>query len=203
MKWLFIFLIAVLIPLESFAQIDSDNQKQQGFLISENNPPIYITFERFGEKSDRYKDKIDKVVWLSLHNNTKCAISFFSIGLISKDGIKPVLKEANVCNGVVQALQDKSEIDIVYNICRSNNSRQIITKKYPHNMFLAKRWLLPGQSIFFRVKKSELAQRFAICIPINYEFEWIWEEGNPIKLNSNQINQIYFFSRDLPEDINQ
>jgi hypothetical protein len=188
----FVFFLSALV---SSSQISPYFFAKGNFLTSKDEQPVYISFERLSEKSitNQNGEKTSiKVVWLRLHNNTKCAISVLSDGILQDESIS--YKKAKICNGVVDVVQEGSKESLIYEIVGDTNK---IKQSHGHIMTSGYIWVSSGHSLIFNVPQEHLGQKDYIKIYVNYEEEWEWKGDSPIKILGKQ-HLIPFYGADLP-----
>jgi hypothetical protein len=197
-----------------------------GILLSKDKPTIYITFERAGkvkrmptrlaatdtspERSDDQNDESIQVVWLRLHNNTRWAINFPTDSLYVGPKITPI----RLCDGRgALGLRTDIEVNARYEVEAGSGYESVrasdggLIKNSPvdaakppvinrSDMFSTS-WLPPGGSVIFSVPREQLAERLAIYIPYNYE----WEYGERTFRSDEPQHRVYFRASDLPEKV--
>jgi hypothetical protein len=218
---LVLHVVAVMIS----AQQSESCGTKAGILLSKDKPTIYITFERVGkvkrmptrlaatdtspERSDDQNDESIQVVWLRLHNNTRWAINFPTDSLYVGPKITPI----RLCDGRgVLGLRTDIEVNaryegeaVSYGSVRTFGSGSKMNSpadaaKPPminHSDVFSTSWLPPGGSVIFSVPREHLAERLAIYIPYNYE----WEYGERIFRSDEPQHRVYFRASDLPEKV--
>lgn len=162
------------------------------------------------ERSDDQKDESIQVVWLRLHNNTRWAINFPTDSLYVGPKITPI----RLCDSRgALGLRTDIEVNARYEVeaisghesVRTSDSGLIINSpveaaKPPvinrSDMFSTS-WLPPGGSVIFSVPREHLAERLAIYIPYNYE----WEYGERTFRSDEPQHRVYFRASDLPEKV--
>lgn len=199
---------------------------EAGILLSKDKPTIYITFERVSkvkrlptrlaatdsslEPSVAQNHESIQVVWLRLHNNTRWAINFATDSLYVGPKITPI----RLCDGR-GALGLRSDIEVNaryeveaisgYESVRTSDGGLIMNSPVEaaeppvinrSDMFSTS-WLPPGGSVIFSVPREHLAERLAIYIPYNYE----WEYGERIFRSDEPQHRVYFRASDLPEKV--
>lgn len=208
-----VLVLSVLAATVSAQQGESCGTKA-GILLAKDKPTIYITFERAGKvkptptrlaatdtsprQSDDQNNENIQVVWLRLHNNTRWAINFPTDSLYVGPKITPI----RLCDGrgalglrTDMEVNARYEAEAVsgYESARTSDAAQppVINRS---DVFSTS-WLPPGGSVIFSVPREHLAERLAIYIPYNYE----WEYGERIFRSDEPQHRVYFRASDLPE----
>ncbi len=161
-----LLLVTVIIAGDATAQ---PRTRHRGPRLLQNQPTVYITFVRTGERESIRTDQSDQGVWLRLHNNTRWRIYIRSItGAPSVEGhlllyeIVPEDRTRNIAN---------------LPIGESSNKRTIID-------------VPPGKSVLFSVAREHLAPGLTIGVA----FLYIWE----LSRNDEPEHLVYFGSSQLP-----
>ena len=212
-----VLVLSVFVATVSAQQGESCRTKA-GILLAKDKPTIYITFERAGKvkstptrlaatdtsrrQSDDQNTQNIQVLWLRLHNNTRWAINFPTDSLYVGPKITPI----RLCDGRgALGLRTDIEVNVRYEAeavrgyesARTSDAGQppVINRS---DMFSTS-WLPPGGSVIFSVPREHLAERLAIYIPYNYE----WEYGERIFRSDEPQHRVYFRASDLSEKAHQ
>lgn len=202
------------------AQTGESCATRTAILLSKNKPAIYITFERVGkanpaparlaatEPNDQNAERIP-VFWLRLHNNMRWAIKFPTDSLY----VGPKITPMRLCDGRgALGLRTDIEVNARYEVeavsygsvrtfgggSKINNPVDTATSPVINRSdVFSTSWLPPGGSVIFSVPREHLAQRLAIYIPYNYE----WEYRERIVRSDEPQHRVYFRASDLPEKV--
>jgi hypothetical protein len=144
--------------------------------LIKNQPNVYISFEREGNREPLHTGDSNKGVWLRFHNNSK-----WQVGVCMWD----VSKEYG----------DK---DITYEVERYKNvddSKEIPTANSPEGSCL-RIFIESGKSVSFSLPREHLAE--GLAIKVRFRYEW---ETDPDGF-TNQLepkHYAYFYSLNIPK----
>ena len=80
-KTLWAILVLCSLALTAFSQQQKQGASNGDVRLSKDKPTVYITFERAGERKPLYASESNQGVWLRLHNNSRWAINFCTVGM--------------------------------------------------------------------------------------------------------------------------
>ena len=221
------FILALLVLYVGAMMISAQQSNscgaKTGLVLSKSKPTIYITFESTsnvkrvparlaatetsaGQRNEE-NDESFQAVWLRLHNNTRWAINFATDSLYVGSKIMPI----RLCDGRgALGLRTDIEVNARYEleavadyesmqraegglVMNSSLKPPVINRS---DMFSTS-WLPSGGSVIFSVPYEHLAERLAIYIPYNYE----WEYSKRTIRSDEPQHRVYFRASDLPEKI--
>ncbi|GIU83221.1 MAG: hypothetical protein KatS3mg006_2285 [Pyrinomonadaceae bacterium] len=163
-----------------FAQLNNTtNDLCKDVRLDPKKPSVFITFERFGERTPLRQDENNEGVWLRIHNNTKWKIYLKAYGADNERNEYQVSYEVRRIPGL-EWKRKESELPLGYRIIKNYRIRAIE----------------PGKSIVFSVPKQNLADGLAIFVGFSYEWELFGESGGDLSIQ----HQAPFWSTDLPDE---
>jgi hypothetical protein len=177
-----------------FAQNNISNTKEN-IKINQNQPSVFIKFERFGKRKPVGDDESEDKVWLKLHNNTRWSIYFCIFNLYDKHGNEASYENA-VESGINYQVEKVNKTLVGAGVGNS-------TTKFPEEDNLAIPRGMPtihgcslyelasGESALFNVEKRELTEKLRIKIKFNYEWE--------TETNNSPLHYVYFNGLSLPK----
>lgn len=163
---------------------------QKDIRVKRNEPTVYLIFERKGPRKPLYVDESSEGVWLRLHNNTHWKIVLDSFGVPKQLGEAGLFYEVErirgeetteTPNGVAIRQSEIDEIPVGYR--RGHTSSPLV--------------LRPARSVLFSIPREHLAKDLAIRVGFHYEWEGV---SGFIRLAEPQ-HSVYFYSRNLPENV--
>lgn len=180
-------------------------------LLSKDKPTVYITFERAGERKPLYASESNQGVWLRLHNNTRWAVNFCTVGMSIGPKIAPLYLSdgrsvAGLRDGVEVIMCHGVEVVDRYESKATPEGGIVIDESvevpnppvgYNRGHVFSSAWLPPGGSVIFSVPREHLAKRLAIYITFNYE----WEYGARTFRSDEPEHRVYFRASDLPKSV--
>lgn len=206
-----VFLSLICFTSTFFAQEKSATPAKIKFQIDKSKPSVYLTFERLGGEKPMVKSKEDKSerISLRLHNNTSLPIAVGANGNFTNDTLLPITLSDG---GKGDALPDSAEVEVCYEAeaMPQMTAEEFFKIQVPNQVpsyysckWTAKRrargdiWIPAGSSIIFSVPKEFLAKNLKVYTVFNYE--WESDKG---QMNANEpVHQVYFYSTDLPYEL--
>jgi hypothetical protein len=183
-------------------------------LISNEQPTIYITFEKIGPRKRIYASESDQGIWLRLHNNTKWSINIATLSAYigEKTGLIRLGDGRNVIglrDGVEISPRHGGEVVDRYESRKMpdgsvhiNENVDVPNSPVAYNKgghVSGSAWLASGHSVIFSVPKEHLAKRLAIFVSFRYEWE-VAEQGDE---NNEPEHRVWFRAADLPKNISE
>lgn len=174
--YLQLYLVLFLIPV-SAQKVEKNKDSSDSILLNPRKPSVFISYERYGERTPARQDESNKGVWLKLHNNSKWKIYLKTYGADNEKNEYRVSYEVRIIPGLEWEKRE-SKLPIGYRI----NSNSTI------------RAIEPGKSIIFSVPQENLAEGLAVFVYFSYEWEILGKFGGDLSI----LHQASFWSTDLP-----
>ena len=153
-------------------------------LLDPKLPSVYIRFERTGERPPVHSGESQDGVWLSIHNNTRGAISLSTESLYVGSKVVPLKLQSGKD---VLGLRNAVEVSVRYFVEQENGPKVTAaadnTVAVDENVGYQRRllgpggdvfstsWIPSGNTILVSLPKEHLARGYRISIPFNYEWE--------------------------------
>lgn len=185
--------------------------------ISKDKPVVYLTYDHLGENASFCNEKKTQGIWLRLHNNSKWAINIIA-NTVEEDSIESTYLTDKTS---VLILKDNVAVTTCYEVeaipttttkVRGDGGISLnvpIKVKLPQTKLYCSCswrtgssrsegvWVLPGRSVTFSVPREALNKNLKIYTLFNYE----WEQENGSFRDYEPIHKVYFYSYDLPKNI--
>ena len=182
---------------------------QEKVTLQNDRPTVYLTFEREGKREPLHPSESNQGIWLQLHNNTKWAINFCTLGLY----LPPKVSPTHLADGRnVLGLNDGVEVYMCHGIEERKRYESQVRRKgerkrresikgserqvgYDTGDVFSSAWLPSGSSVSFSVPREHLSKSLAIFIRFQYE----WEYVNGTIRSDEPDHRVYFRAFDLPD----
>jgi hypothetical protein len=193
-RLLAIFLVLLVLSAPALTQ-NKNCGETSGFVIDQEKPSVYITFERFGkandwkearlgEWSDKSAIKKGNDVWLRLNNNSCWDITFNTDSLYINKAVvdgKPKM--------IFGVLEDGAIANIQYKI-EEQDRKQVTYGAHGGNVSS----LPAGRSVLFGVLREHLENDRSIYVP----FQYGWEKKK-FSSNLEPMHRSFFWGYRLEE----
>ena len=172
------------------AQRPKPVDKKVDVRINKNQPTVYVTFERKGERKPLYVEESNQGLWLRLHNNTRWTIIMPSFGVPKPLGDAGLFYEVEAIRGE-ETIEGPSGLEVR----RLEVDRVPIGYRLDHTYSPLR--LESGKSILFSIPREHLVRNLAVRISFHYE----WEGEHAISRGNEPQHNVYFCSSKLPTDL--
>lgn len=194
-------------PMAAYSQQAQLSANKKKVLLQDDRPTVYLTFEREGKREPIHPSESSQGIWLRLHNNTKWAINFCTLGLYLPPKVVPIyladgasvlgLKdsvEVNMCHGVEELRRYETRVwrkgEVNERESAKRSERQV---GYDTGDVFSSAWLPSGSSVLFSVPREHLSKNLAVFVRFNYE----WEYGKGTVRSNEPEHRAYFRASDL------
>jgi len=143
-------------------------------------PPVFVTFEKFGPHSPRDETESTAGVWLRLHNNSRWPIS------IDTSCTKTAVSDKSFSGfggSPARVLPESTPVEFSYIHYHDPREKQLTAGDlrkpeyqgaYENNtLVMCEEWLLPGASVLFSVATEALLPESGRSVTVNFEFPWL------------------------------
>jgi hypothetical protein len=205
---------AILLSVLSLAVYSQQTQlgvNKEKVLLTNDRPTVYLTFERESKREPIHPSESNQGIWLRLHNNTKWAINFCTLGVHLPPKVAPIYL-AN--GGSVLGLKDGVEVDMCHGVeelrryeiqvWRKGERKERESAKrserqvgYDTGDVFSSAWLPSGSSVLFSVPREHLSKNLAVFVRFNYE----WEYGKGTIRSNEPEHRVYFRASDLTKKL--
>jgi hypothetical protein len=125
-------------------------------LLDRDHPPLYLTYERFGDTPDD-KGGVRHVVWLRFHNNTSCAVRLFAVG---------------PHRSLTEVPPDGAEWQVDYSVFRKDRLVKFCYAACSDWDLIPVDELAPGNTAVFQVLQRHFLVGERIAVSYSYAWEW-------------------------------
>ena len=158
--------------LISMLGVAQQSNRENPVLLNPALPSVYLRFDRFGKRAPVHSGESGNIVRLTLHNNTKGAISLCTESLY----IGPKVNPLKLWSGkTVLGLREGTETAVCYSLEHQTGSAAAVGEYRvtpgTGGDVSSTSWVPSGHSIVIEVPKEDLDTRSRIRVPFNYEWE--------------------------------